>query len=389
MPRVFLGNFDFEHELAAGRNWQPAAALQRINAELACSWLAEANADDLIVTPLPIDPQFARDWATQTGVLPRFQTEVTDGCRGWTLVPWGWSAQAADWGRTRGLVCDHPPLEVARSVNDRLFSHGLEVEWNLGLAGSAVIQSVEELRQQLKRLRPERWVLKSRFGMSGRERLLGRNDELPDASQKWLASRLIRDSSVVFEPWVEKIAEAGMQWEVPCEGPPKFLGMTPLLSHAQGGYRGNRLEIDPTQFDTVWEPAIEATRHAAERIQQLGYFGPLGIDAMQYRDPSGKTLLRPLQDINARRTMGRLTLGWRRLLGTGECGSWLHVSRGRETKVSSGNKLETLLSSPPSGCRAWRTSPQTIAGQSCHHVSAFIAAESVPTRHAAERNYVQ
>ena len=39
---------------------------------------------------------------------------------------------------------------------------------------------------------------------------------------------------------------------------------------------------------------------AAERLQDCGYFGPLGVDAMRYRLPDGSVHLRPLQDINAR-----------------------------------------------------------------------------------------
>ncbi|OYW15327.1 MAG: hypothetical protein B7Z55_15100, partial [Planctomycetales bacterium 12-60-4] len=51
---------------------------------------------------------------------------------------------------------------------------------------------------------------------------------------------------------------------------------------------------------------------AGNELQAAGYFGPVGIDAMWYRDANGKLACRPLQDINARWTMGRLALGWRR-----------------------------------------------------------------------------
>ena len=75
----------------------------------------------------------------------------------------------------------------------------------------------------------------------------------------------------------------------------------------------------------------------AQRVQQLGYFGPLGIDAMQYRDEAGAIRLRPLQDVNARYTMGRLALGFGRVLRPGWCGTWGHFSRrhlaGRDRKA--------------------------------------------------------
>jgi hypothetical protein len=46
---------------------------------------------------------------------------------------------------------------------------------------------------------------------------------------------------------------------------------------------------------------------------------------MLYRDEAGETRLRPLGDLNARYTMGRLALGFERLLAPGWCASWLHL----------------------------------------------------------------
>ena len=373
MPRVFLGNFDFEHELAAGRNWQAGASLRRINAELAYAWLAVAGPEDVIVSAGLPDEEFWQRCTEWLGWRPRIESEVADRCRGWELVPWGWSEQAVAWGVERGLVCEVPAVPNVRDVNDRLFSHGLEMEWGEGIDGAAVIRSSDELREQLAWVRSERWVLKARFGMSGRERLLGRGDEWPAASQKWLETRVARDGAVVFEPWVEKIAEAGLQWEIPREGSPQFVGLTPLLSDAQGRYRGNRLDAVPTIVEAEWQSAVKVALYAACEAQHRGYFGPLGIDAMQYRDRDGSLRFRPLQDINGRWTMGRLTLGWQRLLRAGECGTWLH-----------GPRDEGDVEAATSGCRVWRTSPRRISGTECRHSSILIAAESVDLRIEAE-----
>ncbi|MCA9082192.1 MAG: hypothetical protein KDA58_16640, partial [Planctomycetaceae bacterium] len=48
-----------------------------------------------------------------------------------------------------------------------------------------------------------------------------------------------------------------------------------------------------------------------------------GIDAMRYRDRSGDLRIRPLQDINARYTMGRIALNWAHRFG--QPGRWVHM----------------------------------------------------------------
>ena len=385
MPRVFLGNFDFEHELAAGHRWQAGAALQRINAELACAWLAVAASEDTLCSQAAIDPEFLRIWSETTGFLPMISPAVDVSSRGGEFVPWGWSERVVEWGNARGLVCRHPPLKIVREVNCRLFSHDLETEWDVGLRDLKVIRSLKELKQHLDQTKIVRWVLKARFGMSGRERLLGRGKEFPAASLGWLESRLKRDKVVIFEPWVENVAEAGLQWEIPQNGPPQFLGLTPLLTDAQGCYRGNRLEAEPTEVGPEWQSSVVIARRAAERIQELGYFGPLGIDAMQYRDATGRLCFRPLQDINARWTMGRLTLGWRRLLKFKECGTWLHWSRGHaENTNQSSVELGELQADLPADCHIWKTSPDSIAGRSSRLMTLLIAAPDAVSRSIAE-----
>ena len=62
---------------------------------------------------------------------------------------------------------------------------------------------------------------------------------------------------------------------------------------------------------------VDVTRRVALELQKLGYFGPLGIDAMIYLASGGRVCVRPLQDVNARWTMGRLAAEWDREPNTG------------------------------------------------------------------------
>lgn len=165
--------------------------------------------------------------------------------------------------------------------------------------------------------------------------MLGRGLAFASAQRTWLSRRLDSDGAVYFEPWLQRCAEVGIQWTLPPpgQGRPKLEGVTPLLCDPQGGYRGSEFSLD-TSVPNEWQRAVEVCEQVAKRLQSLGYFGPLGIDAAIYEDATGTAHARPLQDINARFTMGRLALGFRRLLRSGECGAWRHERTAERTPLA-------------------------------------------------------
>lgn len=330
MPRFFVGNFHFEHELAAPSGWKPSAALQRMSAERVVSWIPLADDGDMIWTPEPIPDEF---WESLTKYgLPRVRgiLELDPKATSTSeIVPWGWS----EWTRAIGRQTASPSDESVRRGNSRLWSFALEQELGVALPGAARLERIDDFAATVSRSANEfgepaaehGWVVKANFGMAGRERLLGRGPNLTSAQESWLIRRLDAEGAVFFEPWLRRRTEAGLQWTIPSlgQGEPKWEGLTPLLCDAQGGYRGSEFSLD-TRIPHEWQHAIEISEQAAQRLQSLGYFGPLGIDAAIYEDVSGISHVRPLQDINARHAMGRLALGFRRLLSGDERGIWRH-----------------------------------------------------------------
>ena len=357
MPRLFLGNFEFEHRLA-DLSRQLSRNLERINAELAMSWLAIADDGDLIWTPQQIEPEFL-DRLRQSGlptVIP--VTSLDNLPADLEVVPWGWTDEVRRFCDVRGWRQNIPSQAAVRATNSRRFSSDLEQEWQVGLAGAGQVGSLDDVQQRIKQFDPaSRWVIKAEFGMSGRERIVGSG--IPgDSQSRWIQKRLEDDGILFFEPWVDRVSEVGIQIEIPQSGAPVLVGVVPLMSDERGQYSGS--EFAPKAADSIlatWDAAITISLQAASRAQQLGYFGPIGIDAMQYRDHEGVTRFRPLQDINARWTMGRLSLGWRRFLNANESGSW---------------RFGTTNLSDTANCRVIETSPRTIGGSPAHHVSRVI-----------------
>ena len=64
---------------------------------------------------------------------------------------------------------------------------------------------------------------------------------------------------------------------------------------------------------------------------------------MLYRDAGGDLRLRPLQDLNARWTLGRIALAWGSLLRAGECGAWIHPPRGKAMASAEASERRSTL----------------------------------------------
>jgi len=161
------------------------------------------------------------------------------------------------------------------------------------------------------------------------------------------------------------------------------VGVTPLLVDRSGVYRGSRFGCPAHELEE-WQPAVEIAMRVAGRLQSLGYFGPLGIDAMRYRDNTGEIRLRPLQDLNARYTMGRLALGFVRLLPLGWCGSWLHFHRRHLAGRDLDSWFAAIGSSLPPGTIAAVTSPRRVGSQLVAHHAVLIMAASPEALRQAE-----
>jgi hypothetical protein len=389
MPRLFVGNFEFEHRLVDPSRVLPAR-LARLNAELATAWLSMADDGDFVWTPGEIPHEF---WdAVAAEGLPRLQP-VADWTR-WegraTLVPWGWTGEFRDHARVHEQSADSPDPKVVRQINSRRWSAEREAAWGTGLDLAAACHSLDDIAAAIQRLPPHRveWVVKAEFGMSGRERFLGRGP-LRDEAAGWARRRLAHDGVVFFEPWVERWEEIGIAWDVPQQGSPVLIGVAPMLLAVGGHYRGSGFaggaglltrfspdgatgqETRPTvkAGPDWWDAALAVTLRAAEDAQRAGYHGPFGVDVMQYRDHAGAVRVRPLQDVNARWSMGRLALGWRRHFPRAEAGYWWH---GPASQCPGHSELSGTL-------RVVRTSPALIDGEPVQHVTTVVVREPSAT----------
>jgi hypothetical protein len=352
--RVFLGNFTceldwggrfLEWQSLGGQSLKEQAAggraggllvsltdrLRSLNAELAWSWLPLVRPGDLVLGVASSTQAISATSEMWFPCLPPdrlqgldFHTQCPPELSG-TLVPWGWTPAARDlaerlakrWGHSLKI----PPLMEVSQVNSRVQRWQWEQELGLALPGSRVIDSLSDFPSALRDLPDSAagWILKANFGMSGREAIRGVGDKVTEPQRRFFEQRLAATGPLVLEPLLDAMAEAGVQWELSQNGTIALVGVAEQVA-AGGSWQGSGWSSEPVP--AAWREAVEATRLVAQKVSAAGYFGPLGIDVMRYRDAAGHERLRPLQDLNARFTMGRLALGWRDWLPAGWSGLW-------------------------------------------------------------------
>ncbi len=323
MPRLFFGNFSFEHELA-DPHFQPSKSLIQQSAQWGTIWMNGASADDLFwLSSTTLIPLAGPTKVKFISTIDELLTYLHKANAHYQFVPWGWSPRAlAHYKMLPTCYVDAapPPLDVVRYGNSRRFAFEMEQQFGSVLTKGQVqyftlttcISTSAELEEWNNRVSgsAHSWVIKAEFGMSGRERILGQQNLRPEQTA-WCLKRLAMGQHLFAEPWLKRIEEVGIQWHIEGKDQIRLVGITRLECSPTGQYQSSSPLVDPDSI-ALWQPAIDHQFPVVQKLANLGYTGPLGIDAMRYLpidSPNADTALRPFQDINARWTMGRLALG--------------------------------------------------------------------------------
>jgi len=309
MPRLFFGNFDFEHSLGLAPLGQLSRNLREVNAKWCLSLLPLMKPGDYLWIPeLLIDRKDSwQDLVKQAGVVGIWQVDQIPSDNEIEFVPWGWTEKNISWAKEQVWTVPHPEMQIVTWANSRATSFGYEQQWESAPPGSIELHQVEDLGEQLTNFSDDaKWVMKAEFSMSARERMIGQGRDVLQPTLNWLKKRLLHSGRVFFEPWLNRIEEMSFHYDISPAGEVCFLGMTELLTDEFGRYLGNRLvSVENAQDKTEWECSCLQTMQFAHQLAKKEYFGPLSIDAMRYEDAKGDSHERPLQDVNARYSMGR------------------------------------------------------------------------------------
>ncbi|MEC7556080.1 MAG: hypothetical protein VYA32_02830 [Planctomycetota bacterium] len=170
-----------------------------------------------------------------------------------------------------------------------------------------------------------------------------------------MSSRLEQDGMVQVEPVLPVVAEFGIQYDVVATGKVILRGVTELLTTKSGAYRGTRIVRGDDVAIWGLSDVVEMLEPVVIQVAETGYTGPLGIDSMRYESGEGELAWRPVQDINARYTMGRCALEWSGELPVGTRGTVLVARWARAAAVD--QCVAGLSEKVPGLRRAIRFSP--------------------------------
>jgi hypothetical protein len=308
--RIYCCLASAEAEWAAPhRSLEEAFAADRLNRVLQfLPCLLAAPGDQILLCNRPEDPL----WRPPEGVDLRFLDDVDkDAARG-LLEPWLWAQSRA--------ASAYFGLPDQTRLMRKLASKATLVQWGLAPQGSCWVTSDEELRQWLS-LNHGPAVAKRALDSSGRGHLLIKAPDEDSAEDLHPVCRIIEaEGGVVLQPWWERLFDFSSQWW--CASTPAYVGSTIMRNSPRGRYLGSLVGPRGQLEEFLQDHWLEHVRHSHLVLQhafELGYSGPVGIDAMMIATREGPRLV-PIVELNPRHTMGWLAC----TLQKTQPGSWLN-----------------------------------------------------------------
>jgi len=246
------------------------------------------------------------------------------------LRPWAWSPDASDFLRRFAKdVPENLPWKWREAEPSLWFSKeiGVQLERRLNLTDGcgvfchdkeSALSALTELRARSEERGGGDVLFKAAHACAGRGHKRLETGKPVDDILPWLKNILAAHGGVVVEPWLDREMDFSVQYEMK-EGRVDFIGMTQMENDAAGRFLGTRVYpkwgtgIDPEVAEFLFRES-EVMKWYKERIPAelakllTGYLGPVGVDAMVYREPGGTLKLRHVVELNVRMTMGRVAL---------------------------------------------------------------------------------
>ncbi len=172
-------------------------------------------------------------------------------------------------------------------------------------------------------------LIKGAYGCAGRDHLRVNPGE-QEAAREWLARVLPHHGKVVIEPWRERVMDFSALYEMNAEKV-QLVGFSVMDNDFHGRFLGSRVA---PKWGSMLDEEVAAYLFREVNVMEWyrktlppilhhllpNYIGPLGVDAMVYRNPDGNLGWTPVVELNVRMTMGRIALELMSKSGQGKKG---------------------------------------------------------------------
>ena len=380
-PAVYWFNANCEDQVALGRpGFTPSRRVAELEADFQALPMLLCARDDVVLLREKPSAAFLRRIQELGFAIPEFVECSADSLAALAerkvnaLRPWGWSPDSAQLlaplvaGLPRGgeSPCWSKAIRqlYAKSWSAARLGEFLAVEQADYLCGTDVVgtacATVEQALAQMGRLAEvgfDAVVVKAIYGSSGRGQIHCRGGQVRAEQRGRLENILRQQGQVVVEPWLDKVVDLSLHFDVGVEGEATVVGWTRFLTDGRGQYRGSFVGSITAGLDEqvkrfLYGDGRDARRLArlgeqlaewlAEPLRAAGYRGPVGVDAMVYRD--GDCLrLKPIVEINPRTTMGRVALKLQQAVNSARTALWLVISRREVTAAGFADLAECAV----------------------------------------------
>lgn len=339
-PVVHYYNPNAEYYAAAGavgRRYQPTKMELAIEQDLEMVTLAWCRRDDIVLVRKHPGREHLEYLKNLGFELPEIiQSDELDDRKLGGLRPWAWSSDAVDLLKPyAGQVSEKLAWQWREALPALWFSKeiGMMLSEKLGLSENVGVfcKSFEEALTVTEQYILQGDVLiKAAHACAGRGHMRVKKNE-GDSYHRWLKNTLVAHGGVCIEPWLDRELDFSSLYEMKADGVVDFLGMTVMENDASGRFLGSRVSHKwGSEFDEEMRRFLFCEENVNKWYRDLipqalrellpNYTGPIGVDAMVYRQSDGSLALRHIIELNVRMTMGRVSLELQRKYSPGRSG---------------------------------------------------------------------
>lgn len=379
-PHVHFFNPNCEaYALAAetGKAFHPNENARDLEHDLEALILAVAHHEDVVLLRQPPNKSHLSKLKEGGLLLPEifacdgkvFPADLAERKLG-GFRPWAWTPEASQL--FRGVAENptpnslHPWQEpVPTEFLSKALVSRVQALLQLSHNESAVFSSADSAGESIARhfaQSRQPLLLKPALACAGRGHLsVAAGDDL-SASRGWLQRTFATQREIVIEPHLTRLADFSVLYEISRSGVVSFQSYTSLRTDSKGRYLGTTVapkigKLLPSELTIRFhERCIESAgeqysapefykRILPAALKQLlpGYQGPVAVDALFFTDSDGHSFIRPVVEINARCSMGRIAHHLRRKLAPDSAG---HLTIHRRKALGGKIPAGLLLNDP-------------------------------------------